>query len=192
MTAHGRDHLGRVLPDPAWPPGREAPDELEFVRRLLNTRNRENGADRIATPLGLATFLDAQGRDAFLAEPADHARVLAVREALHAMAVRHGDPTEPPPPPPDDAFADVVLGVAATADGLALHVPDHGRVPRLLGGIACTVLDHQRRGDWTRLKACRHCAWVVYDTSRNRSSRWCSMDACGGRHNARAYRARQG
>ena len=48
-----------------------------------------------------------------------------------------------------------------------------------------------RDGTWARLKACRHCHWVVFDPSKNRSSRWCSMTACGGRHNAREYRRRQ-
>jgi predicted RNA-binding Zn ribbon-like protein len=60
-----------------------------------------------------------------------------------------------------------------------------------LGHIVSIVIDSRRDGSWTRLKACRHCQWVVFDPSKNRSSRWCSMNACGGRHNAREYRRRQ-
>jgi predicted RNA-binding Zn ribbon-like protein len=42
------------------------------------------------------------------------------------------------------------------------------------------------------MKACRQetCGWLFYDGSRNRSSSWCSMQICGGREKARAYRRR--
>jgi hypothetical protein len=33
--------------------------------------------------------------------------------------------------------------------------------------------------------------WAFYDHARNRSRTWCSMDACGNRAKARAYRARR-
>jgi predicted RNA-binding Zn ribbon-like protein len=51
-----------------------------------------------------------------------------------------------------------------------------------------------RSGTWDRLKVCPDddCAWVFYDESRNRSRRWCSMNACGNRHKVRAYRDRLG
>jgi predicted RNA-binding Zn ribbon-like protein len=52
-------------------------------------------------------------------------------------------------------------------------------------------VDARYRGMWPRLKACAHCGWVVFDGSKNRSARWCSMSACGGRENARSYRRRR-
>lgn len=191
-TDHPRDADGRVLPHPWWPVGREAPGELEFVRRFLNTRNRENGAERFATPLGVGTFLDAEGRPGFLPEPADRGRIVAVRELLHGMAVVHG--TGPPgadTDPDGGAVLDLALQVRATPGSLAVVAPTGSGTDRLLGDLARIVLAHQAAGEWERLVACHHCRWVVYDSSRNRSTRWCSMDACGGRHNARAYRRRQ-
>jgi predicted RNA-binding Zn ribbon-like protein len=31
------------------------------------------------------------------------------------------------------------------------------------------------------------CGWLFYDTSRNRSRRWCSMDSCGNRAKAQRH-----
>lgn len=44
-----------------------------------------------------------------------------------------------------------------------------------------------------RLSHCQNarCGWFFLDHSRNRSRRWCSMDACGNRAKARRHYARQ-
>jgi predicted RNA-binding Zn ribbon-like protein len=83
----------------------------------------------------------------------------------------------------------VTFVVAGGGTGLDL-VPAGTPVDRLVGRLAAAVIEAQRTGTWPRLKACRHCHWVVFDPSKNRSARWCSMSACGGRHNAREYRRR--
>ncbi len=48
------------------------------------------------------------------------------------------------------------------------------------------------KGSWPRLKMCpaEECRWAFYDTSRNRSKRWCSMEVCGNRNKVRAFRDR--
>jgi predicted RNA-binding Zn ribbon-like protein len=48
-------------------------------------------------------------------------------------------------------------------------------------------------GSWSRLKTCENdeCRWAFYDQSKNRSAKWCSMQSCGNRMKARAYRARR-
>jgi regulatory LacI family protein/CGNR zinc finger protein len=57
----------------------------------------------------------------------------------------------------------------------------------LLGAVDTARVD----GSWTRLKACAResCRWAYFDSSRNRSGRWCSMAWCG---NAVKMRARNG
>lgn len=191
MTEHPRDSRGRILPEPSWPPERVAPEGLELVRRFCNTTNRENGADRFAEPGGLAAWLAAERLPAVPADPAGLARVVAFREHLHGFAAAHTSGR-----PHDSAglaqlLATVPFVATAAADGLHLEVTAADPVGRLLGGLALAVVDAQHRGTWPRLKACAHCGWVVYDGSRNRSARWCSMTACGGREHARAYRARR-
>jgi predicted RNA-binding Zn ribbon-like protein len=192
VTDHPRDGLGRVLPDPSWPSDRAAPGRLELVRRFCNSANRENGADRLAEPGGLARWLQAEGLPS-PPTPADPRTVVAFREHLHGLVRAHTTATSAEPDLRGlvDLLAPVSFAVVAGPAGLDLSVcaPDpHGR---LLGLLALAVVDAQYRGTWPRLTACAHCGWVVYDSSKNRSARWCSMTACGGRAHARTYRRRR-
>lgn len=129
-------------------------------------------------------------------DPAAHARLVALRELLHGVAVADGDadPTPPDPAPTDPAehaLADVVLGVHLDHREPTVVAGGDGPTDRLRAELLVAVLAARAAGDWDRLKACWHCRWVVFDWSRNRSGRWCSMDACGGRVNARAHRRRR-
>jgi len=47
-------------------------------------------------------------------------------------------------------------------------------------------------GDCARVRQCAdaECGWFFLDTSRNRSRRWCSMEACGNRNKARRFYSR--
>jgi predicted RNA-binding Zn ribbon-like protein len=83
----------------------------------------------------------------------------------------------------------VVFRVSRSGDAIRLE-PTGSGVDVLIGRMIDAVLAARNDGSWPRLKACRNCHWVVFDPSKNRSSRWCSMTACGGRHNAREYRRR--
>lgn len=191
MTEHPRDGLGRVLPEPSWPAERAAPAGLELVRRFCNTTNRENGADRFARPQALAAWLAAEQLPAVRAEPADLARIIAFREHVHGFAVAHTTGASPEPDGLSELLASIPFVATATTAGLHLAVRSTGAVDRLLGRLVLAVLDAQHHGTWQRLKACAHCGWVIYDGSKNRSARWCSMAACGGREHARAYRRRR-
>jgi predicted RNA-binding Zn ribbon-like protein len=44
-----------------------------------------------------------------------------------------------------------------------------------------------------RVKKCadERCGWLFFDTSRNHSRRWCSMESCGNRAKARRHYERQ-
>ena len=79
--------------------------------------------------------------------------------------------------------------VAAVGHGVAL-VPAQSGVEAVVARLALAAVDAAAAGALGRLKSCDHCSWVFHDTSKNRSGRWCSMKACGGRHKARAYRQR--
>jgi predicted RNA-binding Zn ribbon-like protein len=64
-----------------------------------------------------------------------------------------------------------------------------GALGRLLAIVSGAIAD----GSWERLKACREhsCEWAFYDHTKNRSGAWCTMDVCGNRAKARAYRERR-
>jgi predicted RNA-binding Zn ribbon-like protein len=189
---HPVDALGRALPHPGWPDDRQAPGELELVRRFCNSTNRENGAERFTHPTTLDAWLVTEGQPVAHATNSDLARVIAVRDTLHLLVVANatgnGDP---------DAWRHLgdllsTSRVGFASDDTSLTAVPAGRgVDAFLARIGLAVAAATADGTWPRLKACRNCHWVVFDPSKNRSSRWCSMSACGGRHNAREYRRRQ-
>ena len=55
--------------------------------------------------------------------------------------------------------------------------------------VAFQAVELLRFGPLERLARCGHCRWLFLDTSKNRSRRWCSMNACGARMKMRRYRA---
>ncbi len=191
-SGHPVDARGRVLPVASWPDDRHAPGELEFVRRFANSVNRENGAERFSSAALLDTWLHDEGRPGVRASADELARVLAVREVLHDLVVANalGEPAPAAWTALEQLLRPASLELTATEEGLTVSVCSTG-VDGLLGRLGLLVAESVAAGTWPRLKACHHCHWVVYDPSKNRSSRWCSMSACGGRHNAREYRRRQ-
>ena len=194
---HPRDDLGRVLPHAWWPADRQAPGELEFVRRFCNSVNRENGAERFATSVALDRWLISEGAAPVHASRAGLVRVIALREALHDLVVANAAGADDPVAHDGAAWR----ALAEAAGELSFRIVVERAEPRLqahgsavdefVGRIVAAVVAARTDGTWARLKACRNCHWVVFDPSKNRSSRWCSMTACGGRHNAREYRRRQ-
>ena len=191
-SGHPVDSQGRMLPVASWPDDRHAPGELEFVRRFCNSVNRENGAERFSSSARLDAWLRDEGRPVVRANADDLARMVAVREALHELVVANafGDAAPAAWVELARVLRPAVLGLEVAPDGLAVTVRSTG-VDGLLGHLGLVIAGAVADGSWVRLKACRHCHWVVFDPSKNRSSRWCSMSACGGRHNAKEYRRRQ-
>jgi predicted RNA-binding Zn ribbon-like protein len=189
---HPRDELGRVLPHAWWPVDRQAPGELELVRRFCNSINRENGAERFRTATALDRWLVSEGQPPVHASRAGLLRVIALRESLHRLAVGNASGVDDPGAWDSlaDVAGDVSFRVVRDRDGIELQ-PTGSTVDALIGRLVAIVLASRSDGSWARLKACRNCHWIVFDPSKNRSSRWCSMTACGGRHNAREYRRRR-
>ena len=186
------DPKGRRLPEASWPPERAAAGDLELVRRFCNTINRENGADRFATPGGFDEWLLGEGRTPTRPSRHDLGRIVAFREALHAITRANQDRRVTYSELADvtDKVTDVGYRLRATPSGLELvpEAPTPSAV--FLGELALICMRADDDGTLGRLKSCAHCQWTIYDASKNQSGRWCSMSICGTRHNARAYRQR--
>lgn len=71
---------------------------------------------------------------------------------------------------------------------------DAAALDRPLWDVARSAVDVLTKDDLKRVKECPgadDCGWLFYDTSKNASRRWCSMEGCGSRVKMRHLYARQ-
>jgi predicted RNA-binding Zn ribbon-like protein len=185
------------VPGSFQPGGRPpAPAPLDLVQDFVNTEIPDWQRDDIATPDSLERWLRGRAlldpEDVVDAETFVEAR--ALRAALRELALANtlGGLPEHRRGAVDASFAalPLVIRVSGSAPSLA---PGFDGAARGLARLAAIVVEAQAAGLWPRMKACRQetCGWLFYDGSRNRSSSWCSMQICGGREKARAYRRRR-
>jgi predicted RNA-binding Zn ribbon-like protein len=174
-----------------------APGELELVREFVNTRDVEDGSDRLAIGAEAGAWMAEHGLPGG-DEPltgADLERLVAVREALRALLLANNSGGRPPAGALEtlnEQSAEAAIGLRFEAEGAALITRCDG-VDSTIARLLSRVHEAMRDGTWRRLKACPadDCLWAFYDHSRNRSGTWCRMEECGNRSKARAYRARR-
>jgi predicted RNA-binding Zn ribbon-like protein len=161
-----------------------APEALRLVQLFLNTSDHETGRELLATPAELATWLSEQGFDVDSASAAALRRTRELRDEIRRL-VAGGDP--------GPVFAWAARRARLTVDlrGPRL-LPEAPGIDGALGTVVAAIYDAMRDGSWSRLKACRNCGWAYWDSSKNRSGVWCSMQLCGSRLKVRRYRTRQG
>lgn len=184
---HRTDARGLVIPHGSWPAGREAPPQLEPVRRFINTVNLESGADLLAAPVELSVWARAEGLPG-CGRPtwSDLAEVHRLR-ALLRRAVEERGPSEEL-----SSFADRYPVTLRLGPQVSMRPSGRG-VALFIGALIISVHTALSDGTWNRLNRCSndHCRWVVYDHSRRGNIRWCAEEACGSRARARSYRARR-
>jgi predicted RNA-binding Zn ribbon-like protein len=171
--------------------------EIELLVEFVNTLNVEDGRDSIGEPVALERWIGEHGEGVptGAVDAEGHRRVLALRESLRAMlgANNNGEAGE------EEVL---VLRAAAERSRYEATLDADGRLCIDPAGIGPEALEArlllaveriQALGAWPRLKACAcsECQWAFYDTSRNRSRTWCSMDECGNREKTRRYRRRK-
>jgi predicted RNA-binding Zn ribbon-like protein len=177
-------------------PDKTAPEPLDLVQRFVNSVDYDDGEEELTSPEALQAWLSERGlieQDQSVAE-ADLRRAVDVREGLRALLLANNGHAL-------DAAAVERLNRAAGRAGLLVRFGDEGApdlepdatgvdgaMAELLGIVAGATAD----GTWSRLKACPadSCLWAFYDQSKNRSAKWCRMEACGNVEKARKYRQR--
>ena len=177
----------------------QAPGDLELVRKFVNTLDIEQGTDALSTPPALAEWFTQAGLGPSSPRPTaeDLRRATALREALRAILLAHGEGSPEPAggwQTLDEAARRARLQVRFGMNGAPLLETIEAGVDAALGRLLAIV--HAALADpdrWRRLKACRlhTCEWAFYDHTKNRSGAWCNMAVCGNRAKARAYRERR-
>lgn len=172
-----------------------APGELETVRGFVNTFDAEDMTDAVDTPEKLRSWLEANGLGVERVSAAEHARAVAVRDALRGvLRAHHGHPDEHPEPAVlAEASERSRLRLCFEEDGTSRLRPAASGVDGAIGRLLTIAHEADTRGEWTRLKICPadDCQWAFYDRSRNRSATWCDMKVCGNRAKVREYRERR-
>ena len=172
-----------------------APGRLELVAEFVNTIDLLTGSETFCDPRSLAAWLSERGLLQGQAAPVteqDLDETIALREALRGLLAANNGTG------PTDLAAlnarthDLALRVVFGEEGGAVLEATGDGVRAALAEVIGVVFTALTDGTWSRLKVCREgsCRWAYYDRSKNHSSAWCSMESCGNRAKARAYRAR--
>ncbi len=173
-----------------------APGDLRLVQAFVNTKDLATGGDEFSSPTALRDWL---ARWRLLAPGAklgddDLDRAAIVRNGLRAMlATNNGRAANRTAVARlDQATETSTLRVRFENRGATRFEPAHDALDGALGRLVHVVAVAQIEDVWPRLKACANakCRRTFYDGSPNRSGKWCSMQRCGGRYKARAYRRR--
>ena len=154
-------------------------DPADLVVAFLNTLDVEEGADELATTARWAAWLNAHGLAASFPEP-DDAELEQARALRHDLRARAGGER-------CAEVRSVGIQVALTGDG-AVELSATSPVGLVAAAVAKIAIE--RRLDRVKICPADDCRWAFYDTSRNRSRQWCSMEVCGNRAKARSHRER--
>jgi predicted RNA-binding Zn ribbon-like protein len=146
-------------------------EDVALVLDFLNTVDVEAGTDVIEDPVRWAGWLAERELVPGEVEPA------GVRATLRAAA---GDPTA------------TAVSVAAPVVVTVTEGMPRMQARDVVGAVLAAASRLAVLGRWDRVKICPadDCRWAFYDRSRNHSRTWCSMQVCGNREKARAWRER--
>jgi predicted RNA-binding Zn ribbon-like protein len=175
------------------------PHNLQLVIDFVNTLDLDEGTDRTDTPAHLAEWLDERGLRCADGPPPvgdpELEQAVDLRETLRSVLVAHSERVEPTEALQclEEIAAEGGLGVRFGNDGAVDIGPRAPGYPGVLAQLLVPVAHAAMDGTWARVKACvaDDCHWAFYDTSRNRSGRWCDMAVCGNREKVRTYRSRR-
>jgi len=71
--------------------------------------------------------------------------------------------------------------------------PSDGLIEAVLGPVTLSALTVLTQQDLSRIKQCPgdHCGWLFFDTTKNKSRRWCEMEVCGNRAKQKGFAERR-
>ena len=177
-----------------------------LVIDLLNTVGARDGArvELLDNPEDLPVWADVAGvpyaRDIGIRSEAELDELRTFREVLREglLRWREGDPASP------ELIARLNRELARDPRHVSLRMHDGALgtemvstgdpLDRLYADVAASLAMMLGRDDRSRYRSCANdtCPFTFYDDSKPGTRRWCSMELCGGRAKARAFRLRHG
>jgi predicted RNA-binding Zn ribbon-like protein len=147
--------------------------DVDLVIDFLNTVDHEGGTDVLTDPVAWSSWLASRSLTG-----GGPSALRAARDALRVAVGDHGQATD----------------VATTVRVELMDGTPRVVTRDVLGAVLAAASRLSVLGQWERVKICpaRDCRWAFYDRSRNHSRTWCSMQTCGNRQKARAWRERTG
>jgi predicted RNA-binding Zn ribbon-like protein len=126
-------------------------------------------------------------------------RAIELREAIHAICSALATSMAPQAAEVDRlrrSHAECVACARLAPIGAAFvwsWDPAGSPVEAILGPITLSALTLLTQADLSRVKQCRgdHCGWIFFDTTKNKSRRWCEMEVCGNRAKQRRLQGRR-
>lgn len=164
---------------------------------FVNTRDIEEETDSIADPRGLQVWIRERTGE-YVDAPDEEAlgRLLTLRESLRALLrANNGEEIEAGELTPlEEAAERSRFRTTFSTDRRLDIAPARSDLSGFEARLLLVIERLQSQGAWPRLKACTDdgCQWAFYDSTRNHSRTWCSMDVCGNREKTRRYRERRG
>ncbi|HVD87160.1 MAG TPA: CGNR zinc finger domain-containing protein [Solirubrobacterales bacterium] len=170
--------------------------EADLLVSFVNTRDIEEQTDSIADPEALRSWVAEQTGERL--PPLDEdglRRIRALRESMRALMRANNGATGGKENLRSlrEAAEDSRYRLQVSADGQLTLTPTRSDLAAFEGKLLLAIEHLQCHDAWPRLKACTNegCQWAFYDTTRNRSRTWCSMEVCGNRDKTRRYRERR-
>jgi predicted RNA-binding Zn ribbon-like protein len=181
-----------------------APGDLGTLQAFVNTLDIEQGTDALASPADLDSWLRQAGLADDHGDPSglrELSWAVELREALRDLLRSHVTRRGPAAGAPTAGSGAARVAHAAAAMRARIDVDAGGRIALVPAGAGAAAAltrllligaEAATAGTWRRLKVCSadDCQWAFYDRSPTHSGCWCSMQICGSRAKARAYRSR--
>jgi len=171
--------------------------EIDLLVGFVNTRDVEEGTEALADPESLRSWI-AENSAEYLPELGGEElrRALDLREALRALLRTNNgvEAEEADLEPLREAAQRSRYRLSFDPDGRLALGPARADLSGFESRLLLAIERLQCEDAWPRLKACSDegCQWAFFDSTRNRSRTWCSMEVCGNREKTRRYRQRKG
>ncbi|HET8813922.1 MAG TPA: CGNR zinc finger domain-containing protein [Solirubrobacterales bacterium] len=170
--------------------------EADLLVGFVNTIDLEEGTDALADPERMADWItDHTGEFVPVPDSDSQARLLALRESVRALLIANNgiEAGEDELEPLREAAERSRYRTTISSAGRIALAPARADLSGFEARLLLALERLQSHGAWPRLKACTNpaCHWAFYDTTRNRSRTWCSMEECGNREKTRRYRSRR-